>query len=208
MNTSSSSSPTDAQNPYGCLYCHTLASFKGESSKMPKTCPTLTHKDLTTDASVYQVEPLNTLMKIADQTPFTANRVLRNRVEELIFYAHKMNYRKIGIAFCVSLIKESQTLAHYLIKEGLEAHPVCCRVGAVDYNEIGLPKAHPDKFAAICNPVAQGKLLNLAGVDLVVQMGLCLGHDIILQETCEAPVTTLVVKDRALDHHTVIALRS
>ena len=35
----------------------------------------------------------------------------------------------------------------------------------------------------------------------------CLGHDLVLQQECHAPVTTLVVKDRALDHHTVAALR-
>jgi hypothetical protein len=39
------------------------------------------------------------------------------------------------------------------------------------------------------------------------QVGLCVGHDLVLQEECDAPVTTLVVKDRALDHHTVDALR-
>jgi uncharacterized metal-binding protein len=39
----------------------------------------------------------------------------------------------------------------------------------------------------------------------VAQVGLCVGHDLILQEECQAPVTTLVVKDRALDHHTVTA---
>lgn len=42
---------------------------------------------------------------------------------------------------------------------------------------------------------------------LVAQLGLCLGHDLVLQDECEAPVTTLVVKDRALDHHPVRALR-
>jgi uncharacterized metal-binding protein len=42
---------------------------------------------------------------------------------------------------------------------------------------------------------------------LVAQVGLCIGHDLILQEECQAPVTTLVVKDRALDHSPVLALR-
>lgn len=42
---------------------------------------------------------------------------------------------------------------------------------------------------------------------LVAQLGLCLGHDLVLQDECEAPVATLVVKDRALDHHPVRALR-
>lgn len=192
---------------YGCLHCHTLASFKGETNRMPKTCPTLTHERLTTDVEVYKKEPLKSIMDVADQTPFTEERILRNRVEELIFYSRQMKYERIGIAFCVSLIKEAQQLAKLLIKEGFEAIPVCCRVGAVDYSEIDLPKAHPEKFAAICNPVAQAKLLNIAQVNLVVQMGLCLGHDLILQEQCEAPVTTLVVKDRVLDHNPVAALR-
>jgi uncharacterized metal-binding protein len=197
------SSPTQ----YGCLYCHTLGSFKGEPHRMPKTCPTLTHDHITTDIELYHKEPLNTIMKVADKTPFTEEGVLRNRVEEIIYYSRLMKYQKIGIAFCVSLIKEAQHLAQLIIKAGLEAIPVCCRVGAVDYTKINLPKAHPDKFAAICNPVAQAELLNLANVNLVVQMGLCLGHDLILQEYCKAPITTLVVKDRVLDHHTVSVLR-
>lgn len=192
---------------YGCLSCKTAASFKGSVERMPKSCPTLTHQDLTTDISAYLSNPLQKIMQVADETPFTPDRVLRNRVEELIFYAHKMGYQRLGIAFCVSLIQEAQSLAKRLIGEHLEAVPVCCRVGAVDYSEIGLPKAHPDKFCSICNPIAQSKLLNAANVDLVIQLGLCLGYDIILQTACTAPVTTLVVKDRVLDHHTVQALR-
>lgn len=195
------------QTAYGCLYCQTAASFKGDTARMPKTCPTLTHEEIAKDIQGYREEPLKTLMQKADRTPFTPDGVLRNRVEELIFFAQEMGYHKIGIAFCVTLMPEAQTLAKLLREEGLEAIPVCCRVGAVDYSEIDLPKAHPERFAAICNPVAQAKLLNLAQCDLVVQVGLCLGHDIILQQTCQAPVTTLVVKDRVLDHNPVRALR-
>jgi len=198
---------SDLPKKYGCSHCRTAASFKGEFERMPRTCPTLTHQELTTDVSSYLEQPLQELMQVADQTPFTEDRVLRNRVQELIYYAKGLGFQRIGIAFCVSLMTEGQNLAKILEQEGLTATPVCCRVGAVDYSVIGLPKAHPDKFAAICNPVAQGELLNLAQVDLVVQVGLCLGHDIILQQTCQAPVTTLVVKDRVLDHHSVEALR-
>ncbi|WP_206812103.1 DUF1847 domain-containing protein [Paradesulfitobacterium ferrireducens] len=193
---------------YGCLYCRTAASFKGETNRMPKTCPTLTHETLTKDISAYEQEPLRTIMQAADKTPFTLEHVLRSRVEELIFYCHDLGLKKIGIAFCVTLMTEAQNLAKLLSEAGLDPVPVCCRVGAVDYSEIGLPKAHPDKFAAICNPVAQAELLNLAEAELVVQVGLCLGHDLILQQTCKAPVTTLVVKDRVFDHHPVRALRA
>lgn len=196
------------EKAYGCLYCRTAASFKGETDRMPKTCPTLTHETLTKDISAYEQEPLRTIMRTADKTPFTLEHGLRNRVEEFIFYCHDLGLKKIGIAFCVTLMTEAQNLAKLVSEAELAPIPVCCRVGAVDYSEIGLPKAHPDKFAAICNPVAQAELLNLAGAEIVAQVGLCLGHDLILQQTCKAPVTTLVVKDRVLDHHTVKALRS
>ncbi len=146
-------------------------------------------------------------MRVADETPFTPDHLMRNRVEELIHFAQRREMKRVGVAFCVILLKEAQRFGKILQDGGLEAQLVCCRVGAVDYDEIGLPKAHPDRFAAICNPIAQAKLLNESKVDLVVLLGLCLGHDLLLQEECEAPVTTLVVKDRVLDHHTVLALR-
>jgi uncharacterized metal-binding protein len=116
--------------------------------------------------------------------------------------------RKVGVAFCVSLTKEAQAFGRMLEAGGLEAELVCCRVGAIDYDEIDLPKKHPDRFASICNPVAQARILNEKQVDLVAQVGLCIGHDLLLQEECAAPVTTLVVKDRALDHDPVEALRA
>lgn len=199
----------DPSARYGCQYCQTKASFTGEAARMPKTCPTRTHAELATDVSSYLEPDRAELMRAADATPFTPapERRLRNRVEELVEFSKRRGYERIGVAFCVSMLKEAQTLSKILTGEGLSPHLVCCRVGAVDYEEIGLQKAHPERFAAICNPVAQAKLLAEARVDLVVQMGLCIGHDIILQEESRAPVTTLVVKDRALDHAPMRALR-
>jgi uncharacterized metal-binding protein len=192
---------------YGCRYCASAGSFKGDLRAMPKTCPTLTHRELATDTSPYLDADRAELMRVADRSPIDDEQRKRNRVEELAFYARGRRMKRIGIAFCVSLLEESQELARQLEAEGLETELVCCRVGAVDYDRIGLEKAHPERFAAICNPAAQARLLNERDVDLVAQVGLCIGHDLILQEECVAPVTTLVVKDRALDHHSVQALR-
>lgn len=175
---------------------------------MPEGCPTLARPQLTKDVSSYLQPERAQIMRVADASPFTPERTKRNRVEELIFYAHERGLRRLGVAFCVSMTKEAQELARRLEAEGLHAELACCRLGAVDFTEIGLEKAHPERFASICNPVAQAKLLDEAGSELIVQMGLCLGHDLILQEEARAPVTTLVVKDRALDHHPITALRS
>jgi len=175
---------------------------------MPASCPTLTHAELTGETESYLEPERAAVMKAADATPYTADRRLRNRVEELVEFAKARHLDRIGVAFCISMTKEAQALGRTLEAEGLAAELVCCRVGAVDYEKIGLTKQHPERFAAICNPVAQAKLLNEAKVKLVVQLGLCIGHDLILQEESSAPVTTLVVKDRALDHHPIAALRA
>ena len=174
---------------------------------MPEGCPTLSRPGVTRDAAPYLQGELHALMVAADGTPRGADGALRSRVEELVEFARARGMKRVGVAFCVSLLREAQRLGEILRGAGLEASLTCCRVGALDYAEIGLPKAHPERFAAICNPVAQGKLLNEAGVELVVQVGLCIGHDLVLQEVCDAPVTTLVVKDRVFDHQPVLALR-
>jgi uncharacterized metal-binding protein len=197
----------DRELPFGCNVCATAASFKGDTARMPTTCPTRTHRDVAGDATPYLAPDLQALMQAADGTPIDAEGRVRTRVEELVAFAHARGMRRVGVAFCVSLIREAQELGRRLEREGLAATLVCCRVGAIDYDRIGLSKAHPERFAAICNPVAQAKLLNDAKVELVAQVGLCIGHDLVLQEECDAPVTTLVVKDRALDHHPVRALR-
>lgn len=175
---------------------------------MPANCPTLTHASTSTDATPYLEPEHAAVMRAADATPFTDARTKRNRVEELVHFAHSRGLKRLGVAFCVSMTKEAQALGRVLNAAGLESELVCCRVGAIDFEKIGLTKAHPERFAAICNPVAQAKLLNEAKVDLVVQLGLCIGHDLLLQAHSQRPVTTLVVKDRALDHHPITALRA
>lgn len=191
----------------GCSTCGTAASFRGDVSKMPANCPTKARAALTRDAQPYLSADLHALMVAADHTPKTEDGRLRSRVEELVQFGREQGMQRIGVAFCVTLIREAQRLGRILEEAGFEAHLVCCRVGAIDYSEIGLAKAHPDRFAAICNPVAQARFLSEAKVQLVVQLGLCIGHDLVLQKESIAPVTTLVVKDRVHDHHPIAALR-
>jgi uncharacterized metal-binding protein len=194
--------------PYGCRTCRTRAAFVGPPARMPADCPTLIRADLATDVSGYLSDERQALMQAADAAPVTGDGRLRNRVEELVFFARARGMRRIGVAFCVSMLKEAQALSRILESEGLRADLACCRAGAVDPVEIGLPRAHPERFSAICNPVAQARLLDAQGADLIVQMGLCIGHDLILQQEARAPVTTLVVKDRVLDHQPIRALRA
>jgi len=195
------------RNEYGCRHCATAAAMKDDRPRMPRTCPTLTHAPIAQDVRAYQSAERRALMRVADETPFAEDGKLRSRVEELAHFAKQTGVKKLGIAFCVSMRKEAQRLAERMEAEGLETALVCCRVGAVDTAEVGLPKAAPERFTSTCNPAAQARLLDEARVDLVAAVGLCIGHDLVLQQESVAPVTTLVVKDRVHDHQPIAALR-
>jgi uncharacterized metal-binding protein len=58
----------------------------------------------------------------------------------------------------------------------------------------------------MCNPVCQAELLNGAGCELNIVLGLCVGHDSLFYRHCKGLVTTLVAKDRVLAHNPVGAL--
>ena len=59
---------------------------------------------------------------------------------------------------------------------------------------------------AMCNPIAQAELMNEANTELNVVLGLCVGHDSLFYKHSNAPVTTLVAKDRVLAHNPCAAL--
>jgi len=131
------------------------------------------------------------------------------RVEEIILFAKKIGARKIGIATCMGLIEESKIFAKILQAKGLENYSVICKVGGIDKSEIGIAeedKVCEGQYEAICNPIAQAKILNLEKTDLNVIVGLCVGHDSLFIKYSEALVTTLITKDRVLAHNPAGAL--
>ena len=128
------------------------------------------------------------------------------RVQEVVAFARQMGYRKIGIATCTALIRESRILARILRANGFEVYGVGCKVGEMDKSNLGVPLAYQSMGTVACNPVLQARLLEEAGTELNIVMGLCVGHDILFSKHSRTPSTTLVVKDRVLVHNPVMAL--
>ena len=117
--------------------------------------------------------------------------------------------KRVGIATCAGLINEAKTFSKILKKNGIDHVSVICKVGSRDKTEMGLPeedKIKPGTFEPMCNPVLQARYLNRAGTDLNIVIGLCVGHDALFNKHSEAPVTTLIAKDRVLGHNPVAAL--
>jgi uncharacterized metal-binding protein len=131
-----------------------------------------------------------------------------NRVEETVAFARRIGAHRIGIASCVGLIEETRVLTEILRLAGFETRTALCKAGSIDKTEIGIPENLKIKcgFEACCNPILQARLLNREKTGLNVIMGLCVGHDSLFSRHSEAPVTTLVVKDRVLGHNPVAGL--
>ena len=110
------------------------------------------------------------------------------RVRELVEFSKRLELKKLGIAFCAGLREETTQLAKILESHGFELSTVACSVNGG------------------CNPVGQALTLNQQETELNIIMGLCMGHDVLFTKFCEAPVTTLVVKDRAMCHNPVAPL--
>jgi len=125
------------------------------------------------------------------------------RVEELIRLAEEMGWNKLGIAFCIGLSEEAKKLHEVLESHGFEVHSVVCKVGGVEKEKFSLPEKNH-----ACNPILQAMVLNEAGTDLNIIVGLCMGHDVLFQVYSKAPTTTLIVKDRVLAHNPAGALYS
>ena len=128
------------------------------------------------------------------------------RVEETMAFAKKMNFKKIGIATCVGLIREASIAARIFRAHGFEVFGIACKAGVTPKVKIGIDKKCEAVGVNMCNPILQAKMLNAQHTDLNVVIGLCVGHDSLFYKYSEAVTTTLVVKDRVLGHNPVAAL--
>ncbi len=212
----------------GCASCSAVQAKSGKTScstggaasgpPRPTTCPTGTQprliagalqelrgdgEDARTARVAAQVEGLG-----YDRADGKAH-ARWSRVEDTIAFARLMGYRKIGIATCVGLLDETQRLVEILEAQGLRTVSVCCKAGSADKTELGVAdadKVRPGGFEAACNPIAQARICNEARTDLNLIMGLCVGHDTLFNKHSDAPVSTLVAKDRVTGHNPAAVL--
>ncbi len=151
-------------------------------------------------------EPENNALAVAAAKNEYENYGKRTRVEEVMIVAKEIGAKKLGIATCIGLVEEAKALARILRAHGFEVFGVVCKVGAVPKTEIGVPSECESIGRSMCNPVLQAQLLNEAGTQFNIAMGLCVGHDSLFYKYSEAFVTTLVSKDRVTGHNPAAVL--
>jgi uncharacterized metal-binding protein len=201
----------DYQAP-GCAYCPSTvrACRQGEGDERgPGFCPSKVDAEGIDDAWQAYGDPFNARVARVSAVVESEGYCKWTRVEEICQFATRMGFRKVGIAMCISFVDLARVFSAILESHGLEVVSVACKNGGIPKEEIGLKdeeKIRPGTFEAMCNPISQAELLNRAGCELNVIMGLCVGHDSLFTKHSTGLVTTLVTKDRVLAHNPVGAL--
>jgi len=133
----------------------------------------------------------------------------KTRMEEIYEFAKKMGYKRLGLAFCLGLVKEASTVQKILEVHGFEVVSVLCKSGRTPKENIGIKdeeKINQGTDEAMCNPIYQAKLLNHEKTEFNILLGLCVGHDSLFFKYAQAPTTVLAVKDRVTGHNPLAAI--
>ena len=139
-----------------------------------------------------------------------ARYAVKPRIQETIEFAHKMGYKRLGMAFCGGLKHEAKIVSDILKEQGFEVASVMCKAGRTpkDFLEIDeKDKVGPGEFESMCSPITQAKLLNAADTEFNIVFGLCVGHDSLMMRYADALCTVLVAKDRVTGHNPLAAIQ-
>ncbi len=134
---------------------------------------------------------------------------VKSRVEEIMEFAKRMGFKRLGVAFCGGAHHEASLLVPILENRGFEVISVICKCGSVPKEELGLKdseKVRPGQFEAMCHPIAQAEILNQYKTDFNILVCLCVGHDSLFLKHSKALCTVLSAKDRVFGHAPLLAL--
>jgi uncharacterized metal-binding protein len=194
-----------------CARCGVQACGEGtDARRRPDFCPGPAEAELLQNVErIYMEKDEVRILAAASARTEAAGYGRMTRIEDIMDFARRIGARKLGLAHCIGLMREAQTAEEIFIAGGFEVASVCCKVGSIPKEKIGLldeDKVHPGGFEALCSPIGQAELLSKAGTQLNVVIGLCVGHDSLFFMHSRVPATVLIAKDRVLGHNPVACL--
>lgn len=127
-----------------------------------------------------------------------------SRFQEVIEFCQSRKFKNIGLAYCFGMEPLAKDIRNKMSEKGLNILPARCTMGGVKESEIDDNKYGE---AISCNPAGQAQFLNKQA-DFVIEMGLCLGHDVIFHKELEVPFTVLLVKDRVYNHNPLEGIKA
>jgi uncharacterized metal-binding protein len=191
-----------------------------EDGKSPSYCPTVNYQAVV-DAAAEELKKPD-ILEFARQASIQeaegyANKQIgyehvkpvKPRIQETVEFAHRMNYKRLGLAFCLGLRPEAKIVEKLFVAAGFEVVSALCKMGRTPKEDIGVrddQKINIGCFESMCNPIAQAFVMNEEETQFNIVMGLCVGHDSLFLKYADAPCTVLAAKDRLLGHNPLAAV--
>jgi uncharacterized metal-binding protein len=151
----------------------------------------------------YQDVSNSEIVKAAAELVDSGRAGTLSRIQEIIEFAKLMNYQKLGLAYCYGMEQQAKAIESLLTDEWFDVSAVSCSVGGLKQSEVNAASCI---HKVSCNPIGQAEQLNSEEVDLTLVVGICMGHDIILNRNLKMDFTTLVVKDRKHNHAPLLGI--
>lgn len=134
-----------------CSICRVQACRNEPGTKtLPAFCPALQDLDALTGArQIYHADPESQQLALSAARVEAAGYCRWPRVQEVMEFARGIGATRLGIATCVGLIREAGLLQEILEANGFQVSSVCCKVGSIPKEEIGLAddeKARPGQW--------------------------------------------------------------
>ncbi len=145
---------------------------------------------------VYNRDEVNRMVKNSSKLVDGGRAGELSRFQEVIEFCRLQGYQKVGIAYCYGLENIAHEMRDKLIDAGVGIVPARCTMGGVKERHIDENK---NTETISCNPAGQAHFLN-ERADFVLELGLCLGHDVVFHQELNVPFTVMLVKDRVYAH--------
>jgi uncharacterized metal-binding protein len=123
------------------------------------------------------------------------------RLEEFALFCRKLGVERVGLAFCIGSAEEAAVVGAFLERRGFAVSSACCKLGGVPKERFDHPPVAGSSGGSCCNPLGQGAILERDGCSIIGSIGLCVGHDALLNHGAAVPVVTLIAKDRVTGHN-------
>jgi len=151
----------------------------------------------------YQERNTSEIVKAAAELVDSGRAGTLSRMDEIVEFAQTMRYKKLGLAYCYGMEQYANAIETVLTEKGFNVSAVSCSIGGLKQSEVNSASCI---HKVSCNPLGQAEQLNSENVDLTLVVGICLGHDILLNRTLNMDSTTLVVKDRKNNHAPLLGI--
>lgn len=185
----------------------------------PRGCPTVKKRLVDRAKKEYEKPEVKEFARVSsiqeascyaerERRPYVM-RPVKPRIQEICEFAKRMEFKRLGLVFCVGLKREAEIANSIFVAQGFEVVSVVCKAGRLPKEELGLKddeKIFIGEFESACNPIMQALTVNEEKTDFNVLLGLCVGHDSLFFKYAKAPSTVLAVKDRVTGHNPLAAL--